>query len=176
MTTEKTPIRAKFQARFLPMIAPFMAATDIRYYLNGFLIERAEGGGVFIVATNGHALAAVHDPEGMIEGTDKLIIRRDMNLVRAAKPGRNTLPNSVLFQDGRTYVAPGFDLIGSDMETYVMPGKNIVEGNFPAWRKVLPEFAKLQPGMRSATVNPEYLGIFERVAKLGAFRFPVARF
>lgn len=96
MTTEKTPIRAKFQARFLPMIAPFMAAQDIRYYLNGFLIERAERGGVYLVATNGHALAAIHDPQGILEGEESIIIRREPNLARACKARPSVMPHRCL--------------------------------------------------------------------------------
>ena len=37
---------------------------DTRYYLNGIRIQPAKNGGVIIVATDGHTLAALYDPAG----------------------------------------------------------------------------------------------------------------
>lgn len=172
MSDHKT-IRAKFQARFLPMIEPFMATNDIRFYLNGFLIERAERGGVHIVATNGHAMAIVYDAEGVLEGGDRIIVKRDVGLLRAAK-ARHPVAQCVLVENSRVIVAPDFDLIGTNLENYVMPGTPFIEANFPVWRKVLPDFSKLKPGIRSAAVNPTYMALF---AKLDAGHlFPIIRF
>lgn len=175
MTKEKTPVRAKFQARYLPMIAPFMATNDIRFYLNGFLIERAKKG-VYIVGTNGRIMAVVHDAEGLLEGTDRLIVRRDAGLVSACKPKKIAITNMVIVQDGRVSVAPDFGCERTDIEKYVMPGSCFIEGKFPEWRKVLPNFAELKPGLSSACVNPEYIGIFEKVEKQTASRFGTVRF
>lgn len=175
MTTKKTPVRAKFQARYLPMIAPFMASNDILFYLNGFLIERAKKG-VYIVATNGHIMAVVHDADGVLEGTDRLIVRRDAGLVSACKPKKIAIPNMVIVQDGRVSVAPDFGCERTDLEKYVMPGNCFLEGKFPEWQKVLPNFAELKPGLSSACVSPEYIGIFEKVEKQAESRLNIVRF
>ena len=136
MTAEKTPVRAKFKAQFLPLISSFMAKTDIRYYLNGFVIERAVRGGVYVVATDGHTLGAVYDAEGVIEGADQLIIRRDSGLIRACK-AKSYVQQSVIVSDGRVLVAPEFDLIASELETYVVPGKPFIEAKYPNWNDSL---------------------------------------
>lgn len=73
-------------------------------------------------------------------------------------------------------VAPDFDYIGSELETYVMPGKAFIFGKFPDWRKVLPDFTKLQPGLRSSLANPEYFALFEKIAKEGSRQYPSMRF
>ena len=178
MTTDTT-IRAKFKAKFLPYIAPFMGVQDIRYYLNGFLIQKAPQGGVYIVATNGHCLAVVHDKDGMIEGADEYIVRRETKLVAACK-GKTELPGGlhqhVILQAGRVLVAPDFDMAGSSLETYVMHGQPRVEGKFPVWTKVLPDFEKLQPGIRSAVANAKYIGLFAAIGKGEAHGSPMVRF
>jgi DNA polymerase-3 subunit beta len=165
MTTEKTPIRAKFQARFLPMLDPFMGVQDIRYYLNGFLIERAKQG-VVLVATNGHVLAAIKDAEGMLEGADQVIVRRDVPLIRACK-GRFTQPPYVLIANGRVTIAPDFGLEGTDAETFVMPGKPFLEAKYPNWKRVVPDFKKLKPGIRSACADADYMALFAKLKKYG---------
>lgn len=170
MTTETTQeIRAKFQARFLPMLEPFMGVRDIRYYLSGFLIERAARGGVYIVASNGHIMAAVYDRDGVIEGEARIIIRRDTGLIAGAKRcvTRGDLKPQVLYENGRVTVAPDFGMQGTDMETFVMPGKALVEANYPDWRRVLPDFSKLEPGIKSAVVDSRYMAIFKGVSMGG---------
>lgn len=174
MTKEKTPVRAKFQARYLPMIAPFMATNDIRFYLNGFLIERAKNG-VYIVATNGHILAAIHDADGELDGADRVIVRRDAGLVSACRPKKHSVQNMVIIQNGRVSVAPDFGCECTAVEKYVMPGSCFIEGKYPEWKKVVPDFAELKPGMSSACVKPEYIGIFEKVEKQTASRMGCMR-
>lgn len=152
-----------------------MGVKDIRYYLNGFMIERAERGGVYVVACDGRTLGVVYDQDGVIEGADQLIIRRDTGLTRACK-ARSLLPQSVIVSGGRALVAPDFGLIASDAETYVMPGKPFVEAKYPEWRRVLPDFEKLKPGMTGSLFNSEYIARFDVVSKFGNSRFPSMRF
>lgn len=164
MNAEKTPIRAKFQARFLPMLEPFMGVQDIRYYLNGFLIQRAKKG-VILVATNGHAMAVIKDPEGLLEGDeDQIIVRRDTQLIRAAK-SRVSPPPCVLVDNGRVTIAPDFGMECTDVEIYVMPGKPFLEAKYPDWKRAVPDFAKLKPGIRSAVADANYMAIFSKLNK-----------
>ena len=39
--------------------------------LGGVLIEKAPQGGVYLVASNGHTIAIVYAPDGLLEGFDK---------------------------------------------------------------------------------------------------------
>ena len=58
----------------LAAVAPFMAKKDVRYYLNGAMVETAAGG-LRAVATDGHALAVCDSP-GAGPG-ERLLIPRE---------------------------------------------------------------------------------------------------
>lgn len=57
-------IRAKFKSSYLGAASIFAAKTDVRYYLNGIYVEPVKGGGVNLVATDGHRMIIIHDKEG----------------------------------------------------------------------------------------------------------------
>lgn len=142
----------RFNAKYLPMLLPFVADCDIRYYLEGISVEPAEGGGVYLVATDGHKLIAVHDAGGLC--SEPTIIRVSRDVKRHCKP---RLKPSVLVRRGLE--SAGFPfvevnpiterLIVADFEErFVQPGKCIIGGcaKFPDWRRVMPDFDKLVPG------------------------------
>lgn len=163
-------IKASISARYLPMIALFAAKQDIRYYLNGVYVCPAPEhlGGIYLVGTNGHVMAVIHDKEGTIEGAESLIFRVTDGLVRACN-ARTTWTKKVLITGDRVTVAHDFEGIGTDSETYVMPGRSLIHGKFPKWQAVVPDFAKLKPGMASA-VQAKYLTLFDKVSsKTGMF-------
>ncbi|MDP3651074.1 MAG: hypothetical protein Q8R67_05255 [Rhodoferax sp.] len=169
-TTPKpnTNVRIKFGARHLPRLALFMATHDIRYYLNGIRIERAEIGGIYLVACDGHTLAVIHDKDGSMEGVDGdgVIMRASPGLVQACKITRRlrSAPggSNVIVTGARVSVANDFDQENSDFELFVQPGTTWIEGVFPNWRKVLPDFEKLQPGFASQ-VNGGYLARYSKM-------------
>lgn len=74
---------AYFQSSFLEPIMRFAGRNDIRYYLNGFHVEPAPGGGVLLAATDGHTLIVARDPEGWADGGH--IIAPEKRLVSASK-------------------------------------------------------------------------------------------
>jgi hypothetical protein len=158
--TEPTSIKAKASLGEVRRVAPFMATNDIRYYLNGLLIERAPQGGVYVVATDGHTMGISHDPDGMIEGADRVIVHVTKPLLTAKPPkygrlGRSLsepLKNYLLLTGGRLSVATDFGMECTNSEAAVQAGHAVIEGNFPDWRRVLPDFDKLKPGLEN-TVN-----------------------
>ena len=162
MSDQKGKIKASFAARYLPVLARFAGKKDIRYYLNGILIRRAppEIGGVYVAATNGHVLAIVRDCDGTLEGVDEVIIKTTPQLVTACRPRRYGPPPKLLLDDQRVTVACDFDLIGSDHELYVMPGRAQIEATYPRIERVIPNFNRLQYGLVAA-VNPAYLAMFD---------------
>lgn len=138
----------KFQARYLPMLWPFMGKKDIRYYLNGVYIEPAEKG-VYLAATDGHKLAVIYDESGECDEARVFSVRRD----------------ALRFCKGRAPYEPFINidpspqrLIVSDQieERYLQPGKCFIGGQYPDFRRVLPEFTKLRPGSPAA-FNSTYL-------------------
>lgn len=46
---------------------PFAAKQDVRYYLNGVCIRPAKEGGALIIATDGHIMVCLRDPEGVAD-------------------------------------------------------------------------------------------------------------
>ena len=54
-------------AHAIAAAAIFQGKNDVRYYLNGVLFEPIEKGGIRIVATNGHHIIVITDPEGTCE-------------------------------------------------------------------------------------------------------------
>ena len=148
------------------LAATCMAEHDIRYYINGIYFEPREAGGIFIVATNGHRLMVVIDESGSASDSAIISVDRRMaaRMVRpAAMGGAYTGKRKVLDEK-----------ISNRFQTDVFRGKTaalltdncgqvshvradaLVEGKFPDWRRVLPDFEKLKPGAM-APYNPRYL-------------------
>jgi len=163
-------LRISFSPKYLPILAAFMAKNDIRYYLNGVLVEKAPQGGVFLVATNGHQLIAIHDKDGSIEGQNQAVLSISAGLITSAKKcgdGTSSMYGKykVLVSGARIMVAADLD---GYTELFIQPGKCIVEGNFPKWRTVIPDFAKLKRGcMEFNDMNAVYLKPLSVLAERG---------
>ncbi|HBO9211544.1 TPA: hypothetical protein L5D58_006534, partial [Pseudomonas aeruginosa] len=74
---------ARAKAHYLAAVSLFMAHNDVRYYLNGISIEPASQGGVLLIATNGHHIGVMHDPDGW--ASNKIIISPSKALVAGLK-------------------------------------------------------------------------------------------
>lgn len=134
----------------LAIAAPFMAKKDVRYYLNGALVEANPAGGAFVVATDGHALIVVRDAAAVVPADTKLILPRDF--VAAVLKHAGTSPVALTLGDelAVTFAARGMTL--SD---------TLIDGRFPDWRAVVP--ASPLSG-DEATFNPDLIA---RIAKSG---------
>ncbi len=165
-------IRLKFNRKYVPLVAPFAAKLDIRYYLNGLRVEAAKDRpGVYLVGCDGHRLTAAYDREGILEGDDGhgVIMRLPSAFVSACK-ARSPVPLLVVADGKRVSVGIDFDQEHDRLETYVMPGNPWVEGKFPDWHRVLPAWADLKPGF-STEVDPRYLADYAALSKSGGVRF-----
>jgi hypothetical protein len=158
-------IRASVNPAHIQRLMPFKATIDIRYYLNGICVEKAEKGGVYLIASDGHTMCVIHDATGTLEGADSIIFRVTPGLPAAAKLAGNkmhkTLPYRLLVQGQRVKIACGFDSDG-DAELFVQAGRSLIEGKFPNWRKVVPDLTTLKPGFGDS-MNAHYLA---RLSKL----------
>jgi len=158
-------LRINFAAKYLPILDLFKAKIDIRYYLRGVYVEKAPHGGVYVVACDGHTLAAIYDKDGFIEGAENAVVSVEPGLVAAAKKA-DTKQNKGLgicvnVRGTRAKVSiPDSD----SMELFIQPGKCLIECAFPKWRTVLPDFDKLKPGMPSSlAVNSNYMARFCKI-------------
>lgn len=108
-----------------------MAKQDIRYYLNGMMIERSEHGGVRVVATDGQHLIAARANDASIKQRkiQQYILPRDfiLAIVKSAKKGANI--EIKIAKSGSVSCR-------SDTVTHHC---NVIEGKFPNWKGVIPD-------------------------------------
>lgn len=143
MTTDTAPATASV---ILPMsalaaIAPFMGNKDVRYYLNGVLVQAARGAtadadayGTRLVATDGHMLLVVKAdgaaptddaPESGWTGPDTIVPRALVDW--ALKQRGQTLVTIERNGDDVTMTAGGLKMTAPR-----------VDGRFPDWQAVFP--------------------------------------
>ncbi len=163
-----TDVRASVDLAAFRAAALFMAQNDIRYCLNGVLIERdPAGNGCWIVATNGSSMFIYGDPSGVLEGKrDRIIVRPSKAMLAAASRAKQGPdPFRVLVSDKRLMVATSLDAACDEGELFIQPSNCQVEGDFPDWRRVVPEFAKLQPG-HGGTINSDLFVPLQQASKI----------
>jgi len=137
--SENKHTNLRLAAKLLPLIVPFMAKADIRYYLNGINVRPHKGGGAIIVATNGHALAAIRDPRATCE--HEVILRFDTRMQQACASGLSDDREIVMIGDRLAVVD------NAGREVYIQAGEPEIEGNFPRYERVIPKLETLQPGL-----------------------------
>lgn len=169
-TTPKSNLRIKTNPINIVRAALFMANQDIRYCLNGLQFEPASAGGIYIVGTNGHAMTVIHDSQGVYVGDQPgTILRVSKQLIAACRTANrhSNLQQHFLVDGRRISIAPDFDQEHySDLELFVQPGNPVIEGKFPDWRAVLPDFQNLKRGAFGGPfgVSPFYLARFKDLA------------
>lgn len=128
-------------AKFLPIVAHFVAQGDIRYYLNGINVRPLTGGGVTICGTNGHILGVYRDPAGVCSQEVTLHFGKK---VLAACVEQIDDERVVVLRDGRLTV---LDLDGN--EVCIQAGNPVIDAQtaFPRFEKVVPDAADLRPGL-----------------------------
>ncbi len=105
-----------------------MAQQDVRYYLNGMLLE-IQDGRARLVATDGHRMAATELPVSPPEGTSRRIIVPRKTVIEALR---------LLTDDG----TPARLGIGNDHLTLsaadVVFKSKVIDGSFPDYERVIP--------------------------------------
>lgn len=159
---------ARVNPKYLAAIACFMASNDIRYYLNGILIEPHPKGGVVIVATNGHVVGAMHDAQGFAK--EAIIISPDNAILKACRLKawqKRFVPAAVWISNRCAVVTADItnrqseeppELFGS--QTITTAPCSPINGKFPNWRKVMdvdetsPEDAAHYPHLAARVLEP----------------------
>lgn len=134
------------KANELAALLQIAAKNDVRYYLNGILLE-AKG---YAVATNGHMLLALKC--GAEPGAVDVIMERDQveQIIKMTPKDREV----TIKIDGEYLTAEW----GGQRSSY-----KALDGKFPEWRRIIPRtFEAETPG----NFNPELLIAFTKVTKL----------
>ena len=129
-------------------VAYAMAVKDIRYYLNGMLIQH-NGQETRLIATDGHRLHACiikhKDAELLPEVVEAIIPASLLKPILKAKPGRYGSKKIAFTIDGTRIKADLFDGTSASATA--------IDGKFPDYHRVIPtEFSGVV-----AQYNPEYL-------------------
>lgn len=130
-------------AKFLPIVAHFVAQGDIRYYLNGINVRPLAGGGVTICGTNGHILGVYRDLAGVCSQEVTLSFG---SKVLAAFAEQIDDERVVVLRNGRLTV---LDQCGG--EVCIQAGNPVLDSQtaFPRFEKVVPAAEDLIPGLVS---------------------------
>jgi hypothetical protein len=140
--------RVSVSARLAAMVLPFVSTEETRYYLTGIQIEPHPKGGVILVATDGHRLGAVHDPEGDSNGhwicPVPDVLARACRKQTARKGGIGGRAEQLHFRGRAGYVT---DALLGDANPAV-PGEYQmaqafcppIDGTYPDWRRAVPKW------------------------------------
>lgn len=163
---------ARVNPRYFAGIERFAAAKDVRFYLCGVFIEPHPHGGVTIVATDGHIMAAAYDPEGWCA---EPIIVGDITRPLLSACKKRGLPSARAEQ---LWIAKDCAVVSSSAETEPPPAPfgeaalhsskiSIIDGQFPDWRRVMPNDRTVRPAEFPA-VNGRYLATVSEAVQIMA--------
>lgn len=182
---------ARVNPRYFAAAAIWMARNDVRYYLNGVAIQPHPEQGALIIATDGHTIAAIHDPDGWCE-RDIIVgtIPKQLIAECKAKPrGKHAFEAPRHLWIAESEPSRGGAIVQGGMADDVMqePASTfdtdalyackieLVEGRYPDWRRVISTVAnKIEEGpdptdkaaLIPATINPQYLVRLAETAKV----------
>jgi len=144
----------KVNSKALAAAITCQAIKDVRYYLNGVLIEPAESGGVRCVGTNGHHMIVVTDKNGECE--KPVIIAFDSATVTKLRNKKATDVAGSYLEDG-TAIAR-INGLGH------VAAIEVIDGKFPDYTALFPQSL---PEISSAFApfNAEYMRSFCDAAK-----------
>ena len=126
----------KFNAQLLAAVSPCISKEETRYYLTGIYFEPHPNGGAYAVATDGHALACAHDPDGVApEGG--VILPMGKNILRDCKSKRTDSADRFFAWDNETGLST---VTQGDLgdKPFAMEPAQAIDGTFPDWRRVVP--------------------------------------
>lgn len=136
-------------------VAAQAAKTEIRFYLNGVLIE-VEDGGVMCVATNGNVLGAIRGGEAAAVDDHKHVDDTQLivpiEIILRLKPSKKFSDSNVCFTNEAADLWTMTSLFTDPIHF------KMIDGKFPAWRAVIPERVSNQCGQ----YNPELLALFSK--------------
>lgn len=147
----------KLTARLLPLVAPFMAQGDIRYYLNGINVRPHPEGGALIAACDGHTLGVIYDRDAEGVETD-MVLKIDKRTIAACAVYKYCQNRFLSLKNDRLTVE------ANGVEEHIQAGNPIIDGKFPDYQNVIPDSQKLKPGLLGC-FNNEYVARLHLVAK-----------
>ena len=136
-------------------VAAQAAKDDVRFYLNGVLIE-VEDGGVMCVATNGHILGAIRGGEANAAGDHKHVDDTQLivpiEIIRRLKPSKKFANSAVIITNEAADLWTLTSMFADPIHF------KMIDGKFPDWRCVIPVRVSNECGQ----YDPELLALFSK--------------
>ena len=148
MSTEKTEFNLPIAG--LAAAFPMAGKNDVRYYLNGVLVEVTPKS-VMFVGTDGHTLAfAKHDCDDNTETAEFIIARDDVSAIL-----KNIRPENAL----RVFLSAQGTGLTIQFGTHTLETSRI-DGKYPKWR----DAASITAGQRgqNLALNAKFLGLVQK--------------
>jgi hypothetical protein len=144
---------ARVSAAAIKLVFPFAATQDIRYYLNGVNIRPLEDDTVMVVASDGHRIIVVRDPNGYAER--EMIVRVDKDALKHAANAKHTFD----------VMSNGMAMFSGEVAQplFIQPGNSLIDGNFPRVERIINTIG-YREGIHGP-VNPSYLSDALVIAK-----------
>jgi DNA polymerase-3 subunit beta len=151
------------RAAFIAAASVVQARQDIRYYLNGILIEKGPDNRPLIIATDGHRLVAMIDKHGELSDDmpDQVIIQFSAETLRAAKQAKN-LDKPIFIESIDTHGGNVTNLINVNISGIQTCDSKTIDGTYPDWRRI--SVNNKEPG--NGWFNASYVADFEKIARL----------
>ena len=125
----------KLRADYLLAASHCRSTEETRHYLNGVHVEpHPSGQGVFMVATNGHICAVLHDPDGHADR--KAIVSMPWKTAALATKPRSDASHRTLHIESLEAGVGTIKCLGEPVDVVMV---NEISGTFPDWRRVLPK-------------------------------------
>lgn len=142
------------------------AKKDVRYYLNGVLVE-VHAKHILLVSTDGHRLSIIRsmfDADTKAIG-HKFIIPREM-IERYLKAADKAIITAIHFEPSEKDGVEGYEIsIQDNLGSLVIDGRAI-DGKLPKWREVYSRQYKFEPGVRAFSANHSYIADFGKIAEI----------
>jgi hypothetical protein len=156
---ENVPFRCQVNADLFRRVAIAISTDETLYYLNGVHVEAHPNGGVQMVATDGHMLINMRDPNGFVEGSAIVQLYPAMLkscgkavwmmtgggrgypllTVAGKRAGLLHMPASSLEEKRETEIAERFDQLNSlGIALGQLQWREVlIDGTFPDWRRLI---------------------------------------
>ncbi|HAR06755.1 MAG TPA: hypothetical protein DCR72_14485 [Pseudomonas sp.] len=165
---------ARVNPRYFAGIHRCAGENDVRYYLNAVNIERHPQAGVALVATTGHVMASIHDPNGWLHPDyDKLTVERTTKRVLSAITKRKG--HQLGLEPQHLWIAENCLVLSSEEKadeepepfgpfSLIAERSALVLDHKPLdWRRAIPSDADTTP---APWLNSEYLALFNEVGQI----------
>lgn len=183
--------QCKVSASAFAAVMLAVSTEETRYYLNGVLIEPNPAGGVNVVATNGHILIAIHEPDGETNGRWICPVPPQMRQFLLAnlepRPDPEEMDGDFYMDEPSLVTTPAKrkpDQIAFDghmasvtapemawqekspIEVVMAAKAQAIDGTFPEWTKVLPKPTEATPALADFTLNTNYMTDITRAVRI----------